>query len=562
MNPYKYILYARKSSEDKNRQVTSIEDQIKELKRIAKELDIQIVEIISESKSAKKPGREGFNEMLQKIHQGEADGILCWKLDRLARNPIDHGNIAWMLQQGIIQRIKTHSSEYKPSDNVLMMQVEFGMATQYVRDLRTNVSRGTRLKAERGWFPSPILPLGYKHNPLYLAKESTIEIIPDTERYKKVKQLWDMLLTSAYSVADLKRHGDAIGLKSKKGNYLTLATYHLLFKKTFYAGFFEWKNAEGCKISYDGKHKPMITLLQFEEAQKILGNYHRPTRTRERNYTFPFRGIMSCGECSGYVTAEKIHQVICTKCKYKFSIKTNTQCRKCKTDFYDMKKPVEIIKKYYRCSKKQNKNCSQKSIEQQQIMIYAENFAETMKIDDKFYEWAKKEVLYLDKVNEKESQAKDLSKRQNELTKRLNGLINMRADGQINNKVFITKSDEINKQLLAVKSELFHERDHKKVIKEKALQHLSLARNSKESFENADLKGKKNIIRELGYNLVLKDKSLSIITPKWINYLKEYVNEISAKKPWVQPKNNVIKYSCFRDFTPLNISLLAERDVK
>ncbi len=93
LNPYKYILYARKSSEDKNRQVTSIEDQIKELTRIARENDIQIVEIISESKSAKKPGREGFNEMLQKIHQGQADGILCWKLDRLARNPIDNGNI-------------------------------------------------------------------------------------------------------------------------------------------------------------------------------------------------------------------------------------------------------------------------------------------------------------------------------------------------------------------------------------------------------------------------------------------------------------------------------------
>jgi site-specific DNA recombinase len=429
MNQYKYILYARKSSEDKNRQVTSIEDQIKELTRIARENDIQIVEIISESKSAKKPGREGFNEMLQKIHQGQADGILCWKLDRLARNPIDHGNIAWMLQQGIIQRIKTHSSEYKPSDNVLMMQVEFGMATQYVRDLRTNVSRGTRLKAERGWSPSPILPIGYKHNPLYLAKESNVEIISDNKTYKKVEQLWEMLLTRAYSVADLKRHGDAIGLKSKKGNYLTLTTYHLLFKKTFYAGIFEWKNAEGSKSFFNGKHKNMITYPQYEEAQKILGNYHRPTRSRERNYIFPFRGIMSCGECSGYVTAEKIHQVICTKCKYKFSIKTNTQCRKCKTDFYDMKKPVEIIKRYYRCSKKQNRNCSQKSIEQEQIMTYIENFAETMEVDDSFYKWAKKEVLYLDTISEKESQAKDLTKRQNELTKRLNGLINMRADG-------------------------------------------------------------------------------------------------------------------------------------
>ena len=318
MNSYRYILYARKSSEDKSRQVTSIEDQIKELNRLANDRGLFIVDTIFESKSAKKPGREGFNKMLEQIHQGKADAILCWKLDRLARNPIDHGNIAWMLQQGLIQQIQTYSNNYKPTDNVLMMQVEFGMATQYIKDLNVNVSRGTRLKAERGWHPSSVLPVGYKHNPLYLANESIIEIIPDKKSFKKVKQIWNLILTGTYNIADIKRHGDAIGLRSKKGNKLSHSTYEALFKNKFYAGYFYWKNAQGIKTLYKGKHDTIVSMIQFEKVQEILFGNSRPTRTRERTHLFPFRGIISCGECSGYVTAEFIHQVICTNCKLKY----------------------------------------------------------------------------------------------------------------------------------------------------------------------------------------------------------------------------------------------------
>ena len=95
----KYFIYARKSSESEDRQVQSIDDQIKELKKIARDNNLSVVEILFESKSAKAPGREVFNKMLERINRGEAQGIVCWKLNRLARNPIDGGQISWMLQQ-------------------------------------------------------------------------------------------------------------------------------------------------------------------------------------------------------------------------------------------------------------------------------------------------------------------------------------------------------------------------------------------------------------------------------------------------------------------------------
>ena len=78
MNNYKYFLYARKSTDVEDKQVLSIEVQITELRAFAKQNSLAIVEELTEKQSAKIPGRPIFGEMLKKIEQGEADGILAW----------------------------------------------------------------------------------------------------------------------------------------------------------------------------------------------------------------------------------------------------------------------------------------------------------------------------------------------------------------------------------------------------------------------------------------------------------------------------------------------------
>jgi len=75
--PIKYFLYARKSSESEDKQVASIDAQISELNKIAEQNNLEVVDILSESQSAKEPGRSVFNAMIERIHKGEANGILC-----------------------------------------------------------------------------------------------------------------------------------------------------------------------------------------------------------------------------------------------------------------------------------------------------------------------------------------------------------------------------------------------------------------------------------------------------------------------------------------------------
>ena len=57
MNKIKYILYVRKSTDEEDRQVRSIEAQLHELKEFAAKEKLEIVASLEEAKTAKKPGK-------------------------------------------------------------------------------------------------------------------------------------------------------------------------------------------------------------------------------------------------------------------------------------------------------------------------------------------------------------------------------------------------------------------------------------------------------------------------------------------------------------------------
>ena len=118
-----YSLYARKSTDVEDKQVRSIDDQLAVLRSVAKNEGLNVAEEFIEKQSAKMPGRLVFNKMLARIEKGEVQGIICWKLDRLARNPVDSGRVSWLLQQSVIEHIQTHDRSFYPTDNALMTSV-------------------------------------------------------------------------------------------------------------------------------------------------------------------------------------------------------------------------------------------------------------------------------------------------------------------------------------------------------------------------------------------------------------------------------------------------------
>lgn len=506
----KYILYARKSSESEDRQMASIDSQIEELTRLAKDNGLNVTEVMHESRSAKEPGRIVFNEMIEKIKRGEADGILCWKINRLARNPVDGGTISWLLQAGTIQHIFSFGRCYNPNDNVLMMAVELGMANQFIRDLSTDTKRGLRNKAERGWYPNGS-PLGYRHNPVKLKGEK--EIIKDSERFDVIQKMLKMTASGKLTPPEAFRKGtDEWGLTNKHSKKVSISSWYAMMNNPFYYGWYEFPSKSG--EWHKGKHEPMITQAEYEKIQIILG---RRGTTRPRKYSFKYTGAVRCGICEASVVAE--HKV--------------KKCKNGNTHYYI----------YYHCSHRLDPKCDQKVVEEKKLEEEIIKILQKIKIHPTFLDWAIEKLRKENKeeLEEKKQLLENRKKEYEACDKKLDTLLNMRINGELSESEFITKKDELIKEKARLKANLDaceSNSTHWIDQLEEAKELLNLAQDSLDKFKNGDEAKRKEIFRSIGSNLSLSDKKLNIRANNKLIGLEIISSELNK---------------IFRKFEPLNL---------
>jgi len=301
----KYFIYTRKSTDSEERQVLSIEAQLAELKEFAAKEKLEIVASLCEAKTAKEPGRTVFGEMLARIEKGEAQGILAWHPDRLARNSIDGGKIIYLLDTGKIKDLKFPTFWFDSTpQGKFMMNIAFGQSKYYIDNLSENIKRGHRAKLRKGIWPN-FAPLGYSNNP----KTRAIDI--DSEKAPLVRKAFELYSTGEYTLKALAKVLDHAGLRSYKGNVLSVSCVQRLLQNPIYYGVFSF-NGE----IYDGTHEPIISKTLFDSVQQVMSN--RGKKKRKRKHEFAFSGLMRCGNCDCLITAEKQkghHYYRCTKKK-------------------------------------------------------------------------------------------------------------------------------------------------------------------------------------------------------------------------------------------------------
>jgi len=496
----KYFLYARKSSESEDRQVQSIDDQMTRLKRIAEDLNLHIVKIYTEAKSAKKPNnRPIFEEMIERIEKGDASGILCWQINRLSRNPIDSGKLSWLLQQGTLKSIQTIDRQYLPEDNVLLFSVESGVANQYILDLSKNTKRGLQSKLEKGW-QNGIAPLGYLND-----KENKI-IITDPERFSLVRKMWDLMLTGNYTAPKiLEKANEEWGFRTRKfkrigGNPLSRSGIYKILTNQFYAGIIEVNGQQ-----YEGQHEKMITLEEYDRVQMLLGREGKP---RPKMYTFAFTGAIRCGVCGCLYTAE-------TKRKH---IKSTGQIKE-----YT----------YYHCTRKTMKvKCDQKKcISVEDLELAIENEIEKYTILPEFLEWAleglnkKNDTEIEDRTKVYEMQHKNLVT----LQKELDELTKMRYRQLIDDEAFIKEKNELQTKIAQSKDNLRNTETRAEKWLELTEKTFNFATYARTAFLKANEMGKaglelkKEILLAIGKTPIMRDGKLTIEPNDWLKEIeKEY----------------------------------------
>jgi len=319
---YKYFIYCRKSKGKKEEQSPSIDSQYNELVSFARKENLRVVGVFKETQSAFEMGRPKFQEMIEKIENGEANGILIWEISRLSRNMQDTALIDGLLSNKKLIKIQSPGRDYVDKEGEdFLLNMELVISRQYSKEISRRTKRGLNYKIREmkewpGWSP-----LGYAN-----VNEKTQTISGEMTTYKKgiqkllekrwkeekrlpnrieidpikgplVKKIFDDFASGNYSLGVMLNRIEKSGLNGKSGKPVSKSCLVHLLKNPFYYGYMKYNNE-----FYEGSYKPLICKALFDEVQNVLRNKGKPIKKR---WSFAFTGLIRCGECGCSITAEK-----------------------------------------------------------------------------------------------------------------------------------------------------------------------------------------------------------------------------------------------------------------
>lgn len=512
MNEYRYILYMRKSSEDQERQSLSIPAQKRKLNEMFPKL--KIIERFEESKSAFEPGRPKFNQMLDLLNAGKADGIIAWHPDRLSRNEVDAAAITYAIRKGLIKDLKFGSYIFNNSpDGIMMLQTMMSQSQYYSAKLSVDVKRGNEQQRKNGWLTYRAMP-GYRnernpHNP-----DQGI-IVADDERYALVRKMWDMLLTGAYSVPQIQKvanedWGYRSPVRRKSGGTpLHRNTVYKMFNNIRYTGLIPIPDRpeEFEKAQYPA----MITLEEFDKAQFILGKQGKPRQSA--NKEFPYRGFLFCKECGCKITAQD---------KFK-KLKT--------TD-----KVLHYV--YYHCTHR--RPCSnRKTVEEKVIAEQLNAILDKYTIHPLFEEWALEAMKEMNAGEAKEREAAENAQFNalKLLRKQYDKLIDMASKELIQDDTFHTKSKELMKQIKELENSVENTTDRAESWRDAMYKTIDVIAHGRERFENGGFIAKRDVLLALGTYPTLDNGIVELEPFEWLIPLEKGLPELEAEIKKVQPQD-------------------------
>ena len=268
--------------------------------------------------------------MLNRIEKGEANGILAWHADRLARNSVDGGRIIYLLDTGKLAALKFPTLWFENTpQGKFMLNIVFGQSKYYVDSLAENTKRGLRQKVKRGEYPG-VAPIGY------LNDVRTKSIVVDKKKAPIIRRAFELYAQGDKRLEDIADFLAQNGILSSGGKRIKRDRISFILSNPFYVGLFRYAGEV-----HEGKHQPIVSKKIFDRVQEILKQRGRP-RHKTKNKPQVFCGLLRCGTCGMMITGE-----------YKVKKQKNGNVH-------------EYV--YYRCTKKRkNFKCPEPCIRQEKL---------------------------------------------------------------------------------------------------------------------------------------------------------------------------------------------------
>ena len=279
------VIYARVSSREQEQEGYSIQAQQRSLRSYAAKNGFEVVREFVDIETAKTAGRKEFGEMVKFIGKSlNCRTILVEKTDRLYRNFEDQIRLEKLDIEIHFAKTGNILSKNAKAQTKFMHGIEVVSAKYYSDNLREEVIKGMREKAEQGIYPGRA-PFGYRNNRL----TRTIEIHPENSEI--VKRVFELYATGKHSLDTLK-----IRIRTEFGKTVNRSYLHTILLNRVYIGIFEWGG-----IQYPGTHEQYISAQLFETVQAVI---HGHNKGKYSKHDIAFRGMMTCAHDHLTVTAE------------------------------------------------------------------------------------------------------------------------------------------------------------------------------------------------------------------------------------------------------------------
>lgn len=319
----KYVIYLRKSTDDEQKQVRSIDDQRAECKALAERmgLDVDRIPVIEEKLSARKSSefvpkskkRVQFDEMLQGFRIGKYHGLISWSPDRLSRNMKDAGTVIELVDEEFIQDLAFCTYQFENSPNgKMMLGILFATSKQYSDKLAVDVKRGTDGNIKDGKY-NGVVKKGYYVDAV------TGYFMPDEYNWNLLRKAVDMRLYENKNNTEIADFLNDAKLTERKDSdeprtivKVTKQMVGNIFEDSFYCGLYKYGNNLANLIDLYN-FKPLITADEYILLNSdVAKNFGRTTtvksnRSQRLDYGLLHNKVI-CDYCD--VPMQFQHQVI------------------------------------------------------------------------------------------------------------------------------------------------------------------------------------------------------------------------------------------------------------
>ncbi len=325
-------IYTRVSTDDQAREGFSLIEQRESLQAYARSKGWAVFEVYEDDGyTGTTLERPGFQRLLSDAEKRRFQGVLVYKLDRLARSLRDQENLCARLEQiGVAVFSSTEHVDRTTSSGRITSQV-LGMVNEmFSRLLAERVPPGMRRAVQAGrWVGGGFVPYGYRHNE---AEKGKLDIVP--EEAEVIQLIFSLYLegNSTHQVArilDKKGYKTRLRMTRKSGRAFggqpfEARTIYEILRNPLYAGRIVWathsqdktqktKGGYGKTYRYIRNSPDKITMSEnpafrivdpiiFDKVSNRLSSQRPGSPGRYTYREYLLTGLLRCGKCGDSMT--------------------------------------------------------------------------------------------------------------------------------------------------------------------------------------------------------------------------------------------------------------------